>query len=155
MSTSSPDARRENQKQDGQRWRHEAGCAVPLKARARGSRPCSERWVGDGTQQFAFPPLLRQFQTHRHNPELCDTYWSRVPFKDPNSPGAKASNKRRFARWYAKNRAHCLARMKERYRNKKAVSKQENDGRKQMKKGAKKDEATRQKMRDGSARAKP
>ncbi len=41
-----------------------------------------------------------------------------MPFKDPHSPGAKASNKRRFARWYAKNRAHCLARMKERYRNK-------------------------------------
>jgi hypothetical protein len=77
-----------------------------------------------------------------------------MPFKDPNSPGAKASNKRRFARWYAKNRAHCLARMKERYRNKKAVSKQESDGRRQMKKGAKKDEATRQKMRDGSARRK-
>ena len=50
-----------------------------------------------------------------------------MPFKDPHSPGAKASNKRRFARWYAKNRAHCLARMKERYRNK----------RRQMKKRAK------------------
>jgi hypothetical protein len=64
-----------------------------------------------------------------------------MPFKDPNSPGAKASNKRRFARWYAKNRAHCLARMKERYRNKKAL------GRRQMTKGAKVDDATRQKIR--------
>jgi hypothetical protein len=44
-----------------------------------------------------------------------------MPFKDPNSPRAKASYKRRFARWYAKNRARCLARMKERYRNKKAM----------------------------------
>ena len=75
-----------------------------------------------------------------------------MPFKDPNSPGAKASNKRRFARWYAKNRARCLARMKERYRNKKAQ--QESDGRRQMKKGAKMDEATRLKMRDGWARRK-
>lgn len=75
-----------------------------------------------------------------------------MPFKDPNSPGAKASNKRRFARWYAKNRARCLARMKERYRNKKA--KQESDGRRQMKKGAKMDKATRQKMRDGWTRRK-
>ena len=82
------------------------------------------------------------FKLHRRNPKLCDTDWSRMPFKDPHSPGAKASNKRRFARWYAKNRAHCLARMKERYRNK----------RRQMKKRAKVDEATRQKMRDGCAR---
>jgi hypothetical protein len=44
-----------------------------------------------------------------------------MPFKDPNSPGANASNKRRFARWYAKNRAHCLARMKKWNRNKKAM----------------------------------
>ena len=71
-----------------------------------------------------------------------------MPFKDPNSPGAKASNKRRFARWYAKNRARCLARMKERYRNKKAMA-----GGK-MKKGAKMDEPTRQKMRDGLTRRK-
>ena len=62
-----------------------------------------------------------------------------MPFKDPNSPAAKASNKRRFARWYAKNRARCLARMKEWYRNKKAM------GGGKRKKGAK----TRQKMRDG------
>ena len=66
-----------------------------------------------------------------------------MPFKDPKSPGAKASNKRRFARWYAKNRARCLARMKEWYRNKKA-----RDGGK-MKKGAKIDKTTRRKMRDG------
>ena len=69
-----------------------------------------------------------------------------MPFKDPHSPGAKASNKRRFARWYAKNRAHCLARMKERYRNKKAL------GRRQMKKRAKVDEDTRQKLREARAR---
>ena len=66
-----------------------------------------------------------------------------MPFKDPTSPGAKASNKRRFARWYAKNRARCLARMKEWYRHKKAM-----DGGK-IKKGAKMDETTRHKMRDG------
>jgi hypothetical protein len=44
-----------------------------------------------------------------------------MPFKDPNSRAAKASNKRRFARWYAKNRARCLARMKKRYQSKKAM----------------------------------
>jgi hypothetical protein len=72
-----------------------------------------------------------------------------MPFKDPNSPGAKASDKRRFARWYAKNRARCLARMRERYRNKKAMDggKMKKEGK--MKKGAKMDETTRKKMRDG------
>jgi hypothetical protein len=76
-----------------------------------------------------------------------------MPFKDPNSPGAKASDKRRFARWYAKNRTRCLARMKERYRNKKA--KQESDGRRQMKKGAKMDDASQQKVRVAGHLAKP
>jgi hypothetical protein len=72
-----------------------------------------------------------------------------MPFKDPNSPGAKASNKRRFARWYAKNRARCLARMKKRYRNKKALE------RRQMKTGAKMDEATKSGFHGNDAKREP